>query len=61
MPLVSRVSRHIEGVRWAQLDPAVRARVPVAILDLLGCAVAGNRLGVHQAWVKAMVTSAGRY
>jgi 2-methylcitrate dehydratase PrpD len=59
MPLVSRVSRHIEGVRWAQLDPAVRARVPVAILDLLGCAVAGYRLGVHQAWVKAMVTSAG--
>ena len=59
MPLVSRVSRHVQGVQWAQLDPAVQARVPIAILDLLGCAAAGYRLGVHQAWVKTMVTSAG--
>ena len=52
MPLVSRVSRHVQGVQWAQLDPAVQARVPIAILDLLGCAAAGYRLGVHQAWLR---------
>ncbi len=58
-PLISAVAAHVSALSWERLSGAVRHRAPLVVLDLLGCAMAGRRLGAHDAWVQSMVAVGG--
>ena len=58
-PLISAVAEHVAAVSWARLRDDVRRRAPMVVLDLMGCAVAGRRLQVHEPWVQSMISAAG--
>lgn len=57
--LLPRVGAHVAAVAWERLDPRVRARAPLILLDAFGCGFVGARLAFHQSFVNDLVTAGG--
>jgi 2-methylcitrate dehydratase PrpD len=57
--ILSRTAAFIVGLRWESLPEAVRTRLPTLVLDALGCACAGRRLGVHGRFVDLIAAQGG--
>ncbi|MCC6176618.1 MAG: MmgE/PrpD family protein [Chloroflexi bacterium] len=57
--LLLRTARRVADLGWEDLLPAVRERLPLVVLDVLGCGWVGARLGVHAAWVEQIVAAGG--
>ncbi len=58
-PLLARVGRLVAGLSWRALSPEVRARLPLLLLDVFGCACAGRALGAHAGFADAQTRAGG--
>lgn len=53
MTHVTRVARQVANLSWGTLANESRSRVRLVLLDTLGCAAVGHRLGFHRSLVES--------
>ncbi len=58
-PLLERVGRHVAGLTWEALQPATTSRLPLAMLDVFGCARAGNALAAQAGLAQSLEQAGG--
>ena len=59
MSHLTQVARQVADLSWDDLAAESQARVRLVLLDTLGCAAAGHRLGFHRALVEAQLDAGG--
>ena len=59
MTHLTRVARQAAAASWGDLTTESRSRVRLVLLDTLGCASVGSRLGFHRQFAEALAASGG--